>query len=291
MMERPVQTHYHAVGDVRVASICATELLFRSCADELFSGQRDGVRRRPRPRPLAATSVLCPSVVVAGRYLSPVTSLLRCSVYELRQYTLRPGVRDAFVALFDAELVESQEDAGMLILGQFTDLDRPDVFVWIRGFSDMTCRRAALETFYGGPVWAAHRMIANAMMLDSNDVLLLKTAGGTAPLETHLRHRATSGGTTLPTSVITVAVQPIPIGEADSALDRNREQLSRASDGGVVLGQLLTECAPNSFPQLPIRDDVHVLVTIARAQGAAETAHYDKPEQLRLVPTSRSALR
>jgi hypothetical protein len=57
-------------------------------------------------------------------------------VYELRQYTLRPGARRAFVALFDAELVESQENAGMLVLGQFTDLDRPDVFVWVRGFRD-----------------------------------------------------------------------------------------------------------------------------------------------------------
>ena len=211
-------------------------------------------------------------------------------MYELRQYTLRPGVRDAFVALFDAELVESQEDAGMLVLGQFTDLDRPDVFVWIRGFSDMTSRRAALETFYGGPVWAAHREIANAMMLDSDDVLLLKPAGGAAPLETHLRRRAPRQVAAPPTSVITVDVHPIPIEEADS-LDRNREQPSPARCGGVVLGRLLTERASNSFPQLPIRDDVHVLVTIARAHGSAETLHDDQTEQLRLVPTSRSALR
>ena len=91
--------------------------------------------------------------------------------------------------------------------------------------------------------------------------------------------------------MITVDVQPIPIEEADSALDHEREQLSLASDGGVVLGQFLTEHAPNSFPQLPIRDDVHVLVTIARTHGAAETAHDHQTEQLRLVPTSRSALR
>jgi quinol monooxygenase YgiN len=226
----------------------------------------------------------------AGRQVSPMSAFPRCSVYELRRYTLCPGTRDAFVALFDAELVESQEDAGMLVLGQFTDLDRPDVFVWIRGFSDMTSRRAALGAFYGGPVWAAHRETANAMMLDSDDVLLLKPAGG-APIETHLRPRATGGDPVPPTSVITVDVRPIPVEEADSALDHSREQLSLARDGGVVLGQLLTERAPNSFPQLPIRDDVHVLVTIARAPGTPGQLHDDQREQLHLVPTSRSALR
>lgn len=225
---------------------------------------------------------------MAGRYVSPMTSVLRCSVYELRQYTLRPGTRDAFVALFDAEFVESQEEAGMLLLGQFTDLDRPDMFVWLRGFSDMASRRAALETFYGGPVWAAHREMANAMMLDSDDVLLLKPAGG-APIETHLRHRASGGATAPPTSEITVDIRPLPT-EADGApLDDSREQLTR--DGGVLLGQLRTERAANSFPQLPIREDVHVLVTIARGHRADGTPRDDQREQLRLVPTSRSALR
>ena len=98
-------------------------------------------------------------------------------VIELRQYTLRPGTRDAFAALFDAELAEPQEAAGMRVLGQFRDLDRPDMFVWLRGFPDMEVRRRALHAFYDGPVWAAHRDAANGMMLDSDDVLLLEPAG------------------------------------------------------------------------------------------------------------------
>jgi len=217
-----------------------------------------------------------------------MTPVLRCSVYELRQYTLRPGTRDAFVALFDAEFVESQEEAGMLLLGQFTDLDRPDMFVWLRGFSDMTGRRTALETFYTGPVWAAHRETANAMMLDSDDVLLLKPAGG-APIESHLRHRGSGGATAPPTSQITVDIRPLPTEVDGARLDRPREQLTR--EGGVVLGQLLTERTPNTFPQLPIREDVHVLVTIACGRGSDGTPRDDQREQPRLVPTSRSALR
>ena len=62
-------------------------------------------------------------------------SPLRYPVVELRQYTLRPGQRDVLIGLFDREFVESQEAAGMAIVGQFRDLDDPDRFVWIRGFA------------------------------------------------------------------------------------------------------------------------------------------------------------
>lgn len=99
-----------------------------------------------------------------------------CAVVELRQYTLKPGHRDTLIALFDRYFVESQEAAGMTVVGQFLDWRRSDRFVWIRGFSDMKSRHAALEQFYNGPLWAAHKAVANDTMLDSNDVLLLRPA-------------------------------------------------------------------------------------------------------------------
>lgn len=83
--------------------------------------------------------------------------MVPCSVVELRQYTLHPGQRDTLVTLFERELIESQEAAGIRVLGQFEDLDRPDRFVWFRGFAGMAGRHAALTAFYGGPVWAEHR--------------------------------------------------------------------------------------------------------------------------------------
>ena len=59
---------------------------------------------------------------------------------ELRQYTLHPSRRDDLIELFDREFVETQEATGMHIVGQFRDLDDPDRFVWIRGFTDMSSR-------------------------------------------------------------------------------------------------------------------------------------------------------
>ena len=78
------------------------------------------------------------------------------NVVELRQYTLHPGRRDDLIELFDREFVETQEACGMVVIGQFRDLDDPDRFVWLRGFADMESRREALTAFYGGPVWKAN---------------------------------------------------------------------------------------------------------------------------------------
>jgi hypothetical protein len=104
------------------------------------------------------------------------SSLLCCPVVELRQYTLHSGKRDVLIDLFDREFVETQEEVGIKIIGQFRDLDHQDRFVWLRGFPDMTSRAKALNDFYSGPVWKAHREAANATMIDSDNVLLLRPA-------------------------------------------------------------------------------------------------------------------
>jgi NIPSNAP len=75
-----------------------------------------------------------------------------CRLIELRQYTLHPGQRDVLIDLFDREFVETQEAVGMAVIGQFRDLDRPDRFVWLRGFKDVEARGQGLAAFYDGPL-------------------------------------------------------------------------------------------------------------------------------------------
>lgn len=72
---------------------------------------------------------------------SPSSQRECCPVLELRQYTLKPGQRDAFIALFDRHFVESQEAVGMTLVGQYRDRRRPERLVWIRGFPDMQSRQ------------------------------------------------------------------------------------------------------------------------------------------------------
>src|SRR5258708_22523767 len=78
------------------------------------------------------------------------------------------------IELFDREFVESQEAVGMWVVGQFRDVDRPDHFVWVRGFRDMTARAQALAEFYGGPLLQEHPDAAHATMIDSGDVLPIR---------------------------------------------------------------------------------------------------------------------
>ena len=94
-----------------------------------------------------------------------------CRVVELRQYTLHPGRREELITLFEREFIHTQQALGLHVLGIFRDADDADRFVWLRGFANMAARRAALEAFYGGPVWQRHRNAANATMIDSDDVL------------------------------------------------------------------------------------------------------------------------
>jgi len=70
-----------------------------------------------------------------------------CPVVELRQYTLYSGKRDTLIEVFDREFVESQEQLGMRGIGQFRDMDKPNRFVWLRGFGDFSVRANELQAF------------------------------------------------------------------------------------------------------------------------------------------------
>jgi NIPSNAP len=129
-----------------------------------------------------------------------------CNVVELRQYLLHPHQRDVLIELFDREFVETQEAAGMRVMGQFRDLDDPDRFVWLRGFGDMAARHRALEAFYGGPAWAAHRDVANGTMVDSDNVLLLRPAWPGAGIDWPQGLRAAPGAQDIPAGLIQAAI-------------------------------------------------------------------------------------
>src|SRR5262249_58634770 len=139
--------------------------------------------------------------------------------------------------------VESQEACGMTILGQFRDLDRPDRFVWLRGFDDMASRAEALRRFYTGPVWRANADAANATMIDSDDVLLLRPA--TAAPGFDLRGDRPPIGAVPPSArvLVTVCLLPSPVDAAfEERFDRSiRPALAEA--GGPPIGCLKTEYA------------------------------------------------
>ena len=229
-------------------------------------------------------------------------------VAELRQYTLKGGMRPDFTRLFERYFIDSQQAVGAQVLGIFRDLDDPDRFVWLRGFTDMDARKAALEAFYYGPIWRAHRAEANARIVDSDNVLLLHPIEGTAMLARP--PRASHPG------VIRIAVHSLrgvdPAAFA-TFFEAKMRPLVRAA-GGAVLATLATENSPNNFPRLPLREHDPVFLWLARfTDEAAERAFtrklaqasgwrdgiadallpalMRKPEILRLAPSPLSRLR
>ena len=107
------------------------------------------------------------------------------NLIELRQYLLHTGQRDTLIEVFEREFIETQEAVGMDVLGQFRDLQRPDYFVWLRGFPDMTARHESLTAFYEGPAWAKHSDIAIATMIDTDNVMLLRAVTTDDALPAH----------------------------------------------------------------------------------------------------------
>lgn len=191
-------------------------------------------------------------------------------VIELRQYTLVPGRRDELVELFDNEFVVAQEDVGIHVIGQFYDLDDPDRFVWLRGFESMSARADTLPAFYYGPVWARHRAAANATMLDSDNVLLLRPVSGAPAFPSFGRRRGADPDEGLICIDVAFAASR-PLVRAAFSYSSLINELTSA--GAEVVAILETEPAPNNFPQLPVRDDT-AIAAVTRFRDSAHLADF-----------------
>jgi hypothetical protein len=241
-----------------------------------------------------------------GSVLQPTLS----PIVELRQYTLHPGMRDVLIDLFDREFIESQETLGMAVIGQFRDVDDPDRFVWLRGFHDMATRADGLKGFYGGPVWKEHRDAANATMIDSDNVLLLRPTqpeSGFSPPIGSRPQRGTSGSGS---GLVVASIHSLD-GSSENRIAANlaSEVRSALTDpGATVLAMFVTETSPNNFPALPVREGENVFVWFAGFADVETGLRWSKDhatldlsspsahrlqgptQRLHLIPTARSLL-
>jgi len=227
------------------------------------------------------------------------------TIFELRNYLLRPGQRDVLIELFEREFISMQEDEGACVVGTFRNLDDPDRFVWIRSFSDYASRAPVLDAIYSGPVWQANRSAANATMIDSDNVLLLRPHSGALPCS-GARPRVAAAEP--PQTIIAISTYYLaPGGENDFAPFFEGEIAPRLRNTrGAVLATLVTENRANNFPRLPVREDVNVFVSVARFPSIAtqtesaralgelgreiERRSAHPAETFRLQPTARSLL-
>lgn len=178
-------------------------------------------------------------------------SILNFQVMGLRQYTLHRDMHETLIELFERELIEPQAAVGCHVLGPFRDLGDPGRFVWFRGLRDMPARAEALGAFYGGATWRTHRNAANATMIDSDNVPLLRPArpGSGLRLTDTDTHRAEQSGA-LCTMICSLQA---PVDEAFLTPFEREIATFLAADGTPVFGSFVIEPAENNFPALPVR--------------------------------------
>ena len=236
-------------------------------------------------------------------------------ILELRMYTLHSGRRDELIRLFEREFIESQEAVGIQLIGQFYDLDDPNRFIWLRGFHDMAARAEALHAFYSGPVWKAHRDAANATMIDSDNVLLLRLPHGTCGFSLKATKRPPAGSIRKQNGFVATTIYyfDAPVGAEVTHYFEHTIEPELTETGASILAYFVTEDGPNTFPQLPVRKGENAFVWfagfsdqeahknhLARLRESSlwndQIAKYlkkhlkGKPEVLRLTPTPRSWL-
>ena len=167
---------------------------------------------------------------------------------------------------------------------------------------------AALESFYGGPVWKQHRTAAASTMIDSDDVLLLRPAFERAGLAHPPAPRPSTTDRDVPAATIVVTIHPVaePLPTAAVRDFAAEVDATLEAHGARSLAWYVTEPAENTFPALPVRTDVSVVVNIAAFDDVEQHRVFmagptppagdgplpaSTPSQLRLEPTARSQLR
>ncbi|HLI94609.1 MAG TPA: NIPSNAP family protein [Candidatus Baltobacteraceae bacterium] len=231
------------------------------------------------------------------------------NVVELRRYVLKPNRREELITLFERHFIESQERCGMVPVGHYRDLGDPQGFVWLREFAGMEQRRSALEAFYlQSPEWLEHRDAANATMIDSDNVLLLRPARDGSGVDLRGLQRPAAQQHVAP-SYAAIAIFMLERAPDCAAIRAFETQLlGELQHGARRVAYFVSEERPNDFPRLPVREREPAFVVtgvctsleeIATWVQRLESSHLPKElrdavvacEHLRLEPAARSLYR
>ena len=206
---------------------------------------------------------------VAPPATDSVKHLQDYQVVELRRYTTTPGKRGDFVRYFDTYFPEAFEQLGAMIFGQFFERSDANHVVWLRGFKDIQARPVVNAAFYYGPLWREHRAKVNAILPDSDNVMLMRPLHGERGItvmpavDPVLEPEGAHG-------VVVAQIFPVDKEQLEAFSSRAEKAFLTYDSLGVrTAGVLVSLEVPNNFPQLPIRQDGPWLVWLGLAQDDA----------------------
>ena len=192
--------------------------------------------------------------------MNPAATRSDYSVIEFRRYTIKPGQRERFASRFESFFPGAIQQTGAIVAGEFLERANPSVFTWIRCFHELDDRARLNAALYYGPVWKEHRSQMNELLVDSDNVLLLRPLdphGGVAILPAV--DPASEIGT--PRGVVIAQVfRIVPEKKVDVQQEATRVFDAYRLAGAREAGVLVSLETPNNFPQLPIRTDGPYLV-------------------------------
>ena len=183
-------------------------------------------------------------------------------VIELRNYAIKPGERDHFIQYFEESFLSSQNELGGFTLGQYRVKEVADNFFWIRGFRDMSSRKKFLEDFYYGPFWKEHKTIPNSLLVNNDNVHLLKPLDITGDAETTSSINSNWFGKQKGIAVVDYFI-------ANQKLDKlidllKSKYIFKLKDAGIENTSFwISETSPNDFTALPVFQDKDLLVSIS----------------------------
>jgi hypothetical protein len=184
-------------------------------------------------------------------------------VIELRNYLIKPGRRDEFINYFEENFIKSQNILGGYTLGNYRVKGADDNFFWIRGFKDMPSRNKFLNDFYYGPFWNQHKNVANPLLLNNDNVHLLR------PL--NLRDTSNEVETSFNTNWFgkEKGIAVVDYFTSNNKLDKliefvRKKYITILSISGIENTSFwISETIPNEFIVLPVFQDKNLMVQIS----------------------------
>jgi len=245
-----------------------------------------------------------------NRTMDRVKHLTDFQVIEFRRYTVKEGEREHFAEYFEGYFPEAFQQMGAIAFGQFFERKNPIGFTWMRGFKNIDARAVVNAGFYYGPLWREHAFTMNSLMVDSDNVLLLRPLspeGGITVLPAVDPVTETKGAQ----GIVVAQIFAVNANSVDAFAQQAETMFAGYRAAGVrEAGVLMTLDVPNNFPQLPIRTDGPYLVWLGivkdnqtletRFNPLAERSLHSlsatgllrgTPELVILDPTRRSRLR
>ena len=182
------------------------------------------------------------------------------SVLELRNYLTKEGQRDKFIDYFENNFTDAQSAKGGYILGLSRVKDADNNFLWMRGYQDMAARSKYLPEFYYSDYWKQRRNKANDMLVNNDNVYLLKPLNfSDVPKNTVVN--SNEFGKSKRLIVVDYYFANTKLKEL-IAFFKDKYAPFLKNNGTENITYWISELQENDFPALPVYQDKNLLVTI-----------------------------